>query len=364
MMKKTKTGFSLAELLIGLVIAAIIATMGMSIAKKGIENSYDAYIYTGYKGITDAITEANANGNTLNYSNVGNCAFTNDILNMFNVKNDRITKRTNKVIEFTTPNNITYNISTSGTMPSTNKHYYIIKIWFPTPNLQVTQDGKDYRRTADFLYAPDDDIGILLPIAENADPNKSPNYLLNLANRGDLLKFYIDDGKVGRTGPNGRYTKREYSNLNTILCSAGKEYAVGNYMAIKIKENIIPNPNTIWDIGDVVDWSLDPSAVVRPNLTDNIPLQNAAAYGLALPDTSNLTINGTTYQVVDWNSTAIKLTDNNFTPIALEFWNRKMLVDTKSNPNLDGGRTYKINDCQGHYGNQEGAIRPANPRKG
>ena len=249
-------------------------------------------------------------------------------------------------------------------MPSTNKHYYIIKIWFPTPNLQVTQDGKDYRRTADFLYAPDDDIGILLPIAENADPNKSPNYLLNLANRGDLLKFYIDDGKVGRTGPNGRYTKREYSNLNTILCSAGKEYAVGNYMAIKIKENIIPNPNTIWDIGDVVDWSLDPSAVVRPNLTDNIPLQNAAAYGLALPDTSNLTINGTTYQVVDWNSTAIKLTDNNFTPIALEFWNRKMLVDTKSNPNLDGGRTYKINDCQGHYGNQEGAIRPANPRKG
>ena len=65
MMKKIKTGFSLAELLIGLVIAAIIATMGMSIAKKGIENSYDAYIYTGYKGITDAITEANANGNTL-----------------------------------------------------------------------------------------------------------------------------------------------------------------------------------------------------------------------------------------------------------------------------------------------------------
>lgn len=61
-MKKLKKGFSLAELLIALGIVAVIATMGFTISKQGIENAYNQYFYTGYKGIYDAITAASNDG--------------------------------------------------------------------------------------------------------------------------------------------------------------------------------------------------------------------------------------------------------------------------------------------------------------
>lgn len=244
-MKQMKTGFSLAELLIGLVIAAIIATMGMSIAKRGIKNSYDAYIYTGYKGISDAISEANADGYTLNYSNVGNCDFTNDILKMFNVKEEQITSRTTSNIQFTAPNNITYKIITSGTTGSEEtgdlKHYYTIKIWFPTPNLQAGQE----RRNVELVYAPDDNYGVLLPIPKDEpapDSEEYKNSLWNLAKRKDLLMFYIDDGKTGRIDASGTYNKREYYSLNDTLCMTGKIITVIDGIE---KHPGVDNPNLV-----------------------------------------------------------------------------------------------------------------------
>ena len=231
MMQQKKTGFSLAELLIGLVIAAIIATMGMSVAKRGIENSYDAYIYAGYKGIMDAISEANADGYNLDDSNIGTCEFTKDILNMLNVKANQITSQTSSNIQFTTPNNITYDIRTSGTTGNAAtgdlKHYYVITIWFPTPNL----NSGDKRRNAEFIYAPDNDYSVLLPIPKDQPEITSEEYknsLWNLAKRKDLLMFYIDDGKVGRVGADGKYKKREYYSLNDTICKTGKIIAVTN----------------------------------------------------------------------------------------------------------------------------------------
>lgn len=252
-MKQMKAGFSLAELLIGLVIAAIIATMGMSIAKRGIENAYDAYIYTGYKGIMDALAEANADGYTLNYSNVGNCNFTKDILDMFNVKEEQVSLKTNSTIQFTTPNNITYKIITSGTTGSEAtgdlKHYYTIKIWFPTPNLREGQE----RRNVELVYAPDDNYSVLLPIPKDQPPYGSEEYknsLWDLAKRKDLLMFYIDNGEAGRIDASGTYHKREYYSLNDALCKTGKIIAVTDGIVGNpdINPNLIERVHTLFEI--------------------------------------------------------------------------------------------------------------------
>ena len=56
-MKNNKKGFSLAEVLIALTIAAIVAIFGFSIAKKGIAKAYDRYIYAGYYAISIALSD-------------------------------------------------------------------------------------------------------------------------------------------------------------------------------------------------------------------------------------------------------------------------------------------------------------------
>ena len=55
MNKKIKQGFSLAEVLIALAIISVIATMGFSIAKKGIADAYQGYYYSGYLGLDTAL---------------------------------------------------------------------------------------------------------------------------------------------------------------------------------------------------------------------------------------------------------------------------------------------------------------------
>ncbi len=51
MRKIHKPAFSLAELLIAMGIIAVVATMGVSISKKGVERAYNQYFYTGYNGL-------------------------------------------------------------------------------------------------------------------------------------------------------------------------------------------------------------------------------------------------------------------------------------------------------------------------
>ena len=58
MKKLTQKGFSLAEILIALAIISVISTLGFSIAKKGIEDAYQGYFYTGYNGLYTALSIA------------------------------------------------------------------------------------------------------------------------------------------------------------------------------------------------------------------------------------------------------------------------------------------------------------------
>lgn len=68
-MKRFKTGFSLAEVLLTLAIVSIIATIGFTMSRKGIEKAYNGYIYNGYNSLTIAIAEANARGHAFNGEN-------------------------------------------------------------------------------------------------------------------------------------------------------------------------------------------------------------------------------------------------------------------------------------------------------
>ncbi len=61
-MKRFKSGFSLAEVLLALAIVAIIATLGFTMSRKGIEHAYNQYIYTGYNSMSIAIAEVISNG--------------------------------------------------------------------------------------------------------------------------------------------------------------------------------------------------------------------------------------------------------------------------------------------------------------
>ena len=55
MNKIVKNAFSIAEILISLTIVSIVASMGFSIAKKGIADAYQGYFYTGYVGLDTAL---------------------------------------------------------------------------------------------------------------------------------------------------------------------------------------------------------------------------------------------------------------------------------------------------------------------
>ena len=83
-MKKTK-GFSLAEVLIALAIVSIIATLGFTIAKKGIEDAYNLYIYTAYSSMQKVIIDANKRGDGAenNYDN-----FVKRIISTFSSEKD------------------------------------------------------------------------------------------------------------------------------------------------------------------------------------------------------------------------------------------------------------------------------------
>ena len=78
-MKKFLKGFSLAELMIVVVIISIIATMGIRISRRGVENAYNYYIYNGYKSLETAINNAVSKKGDACFNN--NNSFSDDCLN-------------------------------------------------------------------------------------------------------------------------------------------------------------------------------------------------------------------------------------------------------------------------------------------
>lgn len=182
MNKRFQFGFSLAEILIALGIISIVATMGFSISKKGLERAYNQYFHTGYTGIQAALADAHFSGasNKDNY-----------IRDLFRGKID------NGVI--IAPNNIKFKIDEG------SNSYKIV----------MTVPGANGSKTIDLYYMPD-----------------KYNFLLvggTYQDRIDLLPFYVDDGIKGRlikrydagsgNFSNPIYTKRKFYSFKDAFCA-------------------------------------------------------------------------------------------------------------------------------------------------
>lgn len=272
-MKHLKKGFSLAELLIAMAIIAIIAIMGVTIARKGIENAYDGYIFTGYKSIQDAFISANADGLRIE-SNINNAGarvayadirtgsdFINKIKLLFDIPaniDDESNVSTMSV--FTASNGITYRIRRISTATSGINLVYAIDIQFPTANIA----NPDSRRWTTVLYAPNTNYSILLPLKrpQMTDATHLQADYIDISNRRDLVLSYIDDGIAGRN-INGNFTPRTFMTLNDSLCNTQGNLTLKSNNEIEIK-NAANNEVPISSCNGVVTSANFPIRLIRP----------------------------------------------------------------------------------------------------
>ena len=189
-MIKNKKGFTLAEVLISVGIISVIATFAFTISQRGIERAYDQYVYTGYKGLIDAILSGLTEGVVFD----GELGDIDYIRNVLNAKQEG-----NNPSFFTAPNKIKYQVFFR------QGHYYFKMI---LPSLQ----RNDVRRESCLAYFPEKNYGILLPYRQNSVCTST----LDLSMRKDLLPFYIDDGIVGRTQYNQATESYEYKPIENF----------------------------------------------------------------------------------------------------------------------------------------------------
>lgn len=197
MIKKMNLGFSLAELLIALFIVSVIATIGFTLSKKGIERAYDAYFYTGYKGMYDAIAETNNRGF---YIEEDFSKFASSVAELMGTTGT----------SFTASNNITYTLTqvTDGCR---------ITMQVPT----VKRNGVSKIKV--YLYYLPKSCPFLIP--KSADTNT----IADFETRKDLLAFTIDDGLIGRTVLGKTYKPvKDFYSAREAIC---KVYGANAYLS-------------------------------------------------------------------------------------------------------------------------------------
>lgn len=212
-MKKFKLGFSLAEVLIALGIVSVIATIGFTATKHSIDRAYDAYIYTGYQGITTAIAEANARGNEIDKNLDTFWREVSDVLNLEDSDAPGFS---------IAPNGVEYRVTQVGTIdddsvtPPRTKYYYTIEMKVPCKKqIDNATNQVKTKETICLGYMPQDRYGILVPF--NAAYGCTST--INLLERIDLLPFYVDDGRAGRV-VSGSYNRKIYRNAKDAICEA------------------------------------------------------------------------------------------------------------------------------------------------
>lgn len=211
-MKKFKTGFSLAEVLIALGIISVIATIGFTITKRNIDRAYDMYVYTGYQGISNAIAYANEEGQDITKKQVQFEHSVSEILDGNTDPNDSTFTKT--------PNGTSYKFTalperTINSTPPVRKHDYYITMKVPAPK-RVFNKVTTTQETICLLYMPETKYGILIPVNSIDNCNAT---IADLNKRIDLLPFYVDDGEVGRV-VNKKYRPKTYRNAADALRDA------------------------------------------------------------------------------------------------------------------------------------------------
>lgn len=244
-MKHTKKGFSLAELLIAIAIISVLATIGFSMTKRTIDRAYDYYIYTGYKGISDAIADANVNNQALTTPSINNTEFEKHIINLFDAKKDE------EDGYIKTPNGIWYKMEYWKSGVNNTVHYYYIEMQTPTKK-KLVNNTVVTRETTCFAYAPEEGYNILIPFNGTNGGNllsSCKSTIPNLHQRIDLLPFYVDDGIAGRTlleEVNGQevrtYYPKTYKSADQALCEAYGKVSFAGYTFTESCSTIVDPP--------------------------------------------------------------------------------------------------------------------------
>ena len=205
-MKRFNKGFTLAEVLITLAIIAVIATLGFTITRKGIERAYDNYIYTGISNLSNAIADAKANGIT----DIDD--FYEHVRLLMNASGAGST--------IIAPNGIRYTFEDAGTYGSnidSRLSFYKVTMTVPT---KKTSNGNTREET--FIYVEQSEYPQLIPY------DFKNRRISDLANRVDLLAYYVDDGKVGRKIPDNDYTAPVRVSFKQAACEACGEIRLEN----------------------------------------------------------------------------------------------------------------------------------------
>lgn len=217
-MKKIKFGFSLAELLIALAIVAVVATMGFSITKRGIERAYTLYWYTGFMGIYEAFSDAILNDYSLNNETNDSLETSDFIDHVVYILNAEIIDEPDiEGCRFDAPNGTIYRVKYEPNLEYTTEepgatiyHKAVLIAMFPP---QPREDKKG----AFLCYLPDYNGGTLFPI-----DNVGGDSNIKLQDKIELLPTYIDDGSVGRVIKNDdnkySYTPPTYDTYKRNYC--------------------------------------------------------------------------------------------------------------------------------------------------
>lgn len=213
---KKKLGFSITELLIALAIISIIAVMATNITKRGVENAYNAYFYTGYKALYEAINEAVSDDEKPAGAmhRPPSKSFVQSIADSFDAETEDYCNDTNTTenrIDITgTSNGIVY--SFKWLAQTSDSEFYDIYMFVPGVR-KKSGTNVIVGKTVRFIYAPDLNSGVLIPAEiDSTDTvlrprafngqgglaaNETTSTDINLQLRKDLLPFYIEDGKAG-----------------------------------------------------------------------------------------------------------------------------------------------------------------------
>lgn len=281
-MKNNKKGFSLAEVLIAVTIAAIIATMGFTIARKGIERAYNLYVYTGYYALSTALSDSEDGlGYTIrdcvlnnNLHNVNACDFSKRFVN---VLSGRHVANTQNILSFDTPNGINYRIEKleDNITPPTEaqpKPENIYRIQMRVPYVKTRNSST---KTVCMVYVENLRINdsytenLLLPYEIITNGSCSANISnininTNIQDRKDLLAFYFEDGKRGRVLRNelnnqDEYNARIFRSAREAMCIkfSGDEipaklsnYLNCNGLTLSPSRESWESPNTIIKVTD------------------------------------------------------------------------------------------------------------------
>ena len=239
-MKIINKGMTLAEVLIALAIAAIIATIGFTFAQKSAERAYDLYVYTGYKGLHDAFSEARYEGLGLNNEFLGanscNNRFISTVSELLSAecRNDRFSitlddlPAGNNGVILRAPNNIWYEIVYYDVDQNGTDHLFLIDMSVPSQRYSyIDNNGNNVisnRHTYRFFYSQNQSNYIIPSnYIDDLDMNgqQRDRYRFVL-DRPDVLPFYIDDGLVGRVRPtaggNYQYQRIQPSSFRQAFC--------------------------------------------------------------------------------------------------------------------------------------------------